>query len=262
MRMLMLGMAALACAGAAFGQERRDPATVELVYKPPGMDAVRVLADRRFTAADGQALRYDTYLPANGAAPRPAIVFVSGAPSVRHWRWYQDHGRIAAAKGFVGLVPDKHFPRGPEGAAAGQADTADFLKHIAANAKALGVDPARICLWVFSAGGRIAALPYRAGAPAIDCLVGFYPILEGAAEAAAAPGARKLPTLIVRAGRDSAEINRSIAHFAEAALGANLPLTLINLPDADHGFEGLNDADFSRAAMERAYAFLTAETRP
>jgi len=261
MRKLLLTIAALACAGTAHAQQRRDPATVEVVYKVEGMDKVRVLADRRFTAADGQTLAYDAYLPDDGEIePRAAIVFVGGAPSVRAWRWYQDHGRIAAAQRFVALIPDKRFPRGPEGAAQGIADTADFLRHVAANAKTLEIDPDRICLWVFSAGGRIAALPYRADAPAVDCLIGFYPILDGAAEAMADASARKVPAFVVRAGRDIDVINSGITRFAAAALSANQALTLINLPDADHGFEGLNDTEESRSAMQDAYTFMAKET--
>lgn len=262
----LLTAVALTCAlssiAGAQGQARRDPSTVELVFKVDGMARVRHLADRRFARSDGGELGYDAYLPAAGASqgPRPAIIFIGGAPSVRGWRWYQDHGRIAAAQGFVALVPDKRFPRNAEAVSLGTADTAAFLDHLIANAETLNIDPRRMCLWVFSAGGRVAGLPFDADSPAIRCLVGFYPILDAAAGPVADPRARKIPTMIVRAGRDTESINASITAFVGAAVAANQPLTLINLPEADHGFEGWNDNETSRTAMRRAYAFITSQT--
>jgi dienelactone hydrolase len=262
-------------AGTAQAQDapRRDPATTRLVYKLAGAGQADVRKDQRFDSG-GVALAFDAYLPAAKGERRPVIVFVSGASEVRGWAWYQDLGRLAAAHGFVGIVPDKRYPRGPEGLRTGMADTEALIAHLRTRAPELGMDPDRICLWVFSAGGRIAALSFREGAPKLACLIAYYPILSAAdlvpeaeraafspAHAVARPGAPRIPTLVARAGRDSPQINETIDAYVAAALAAGQPLTLINAPASDHGFDGFNDTDESRLVVAESFRFAAGAAR-
>lgn len=52
-------------------------------------------------------------------------------------------------------------------------------------------------------------------------------------------------------------INDSIALFTERAIARNAPLTLMNLPDAQHAFDWYDDTPWARAAIEDAFAFAT-----
>jgi hypothetical protein len=60
---------------------------------------------------------------------------------------------------------------------------------------------------------------------------------------------------LIRAGKDSQPLNAGIDEFISAALQTNMPLTLINLPDAEHAFDISQDADWSRSAIEMGFAF-------
>ncbi|MGK6356325.1 alpha/beta hydrolase [Sphingomonas sp. DT-207] len=262
------------CTVLAQDEARRDPSKTRVVYRVAGTERVKVRADQRFDSA-GTPLAYDAYLPATDAKARPAIVFVSGTSDVRDWTWYQDLGRLAAAHGMVGIVPDKRYPRGADGLRTGMADTEALFAHLQAEAPALGIDPDRICLWVFSAGGRLAALPFRENAPRIACLVAYYPILSSAdlmndpallpafspAEAVARVGAPRVPTLVARAGRDSPAINATIDRFLAAALAAGQPVTLVNAPESEHGFDGYNDTNESRRIVAQSFRFVSEATR-
>lgn len=257
----------------AQGRRDIDVTNIGVVYKVEGTDQVRVTTDLRFPS-NGAELKYDMYAPSTPGDARPAIIFVSGASEVRHWRWFKDYGRLAAAHGFVGFVPDKRYPPGFAGTQSATADTKAFIEHLVGNTGKLGIDSKRLCLWVFSAGGRVTALPFHSDAPEVRCLVAYYGVMSvrdqvpdggnaaaslarySPEQAVAAPGARKVPTFIARAGKDVAPINASIRGFVDAAVGADVPLTFVNYPAGEHGFDGLNDTDESRRIVARSFAFV------
>ena len=70
------------------------------------------------------------------------------------------------------------------------------------------------------------------------------------------------PTLVVRAGRDAKTLNDSIDAFVAAALSKNAPVSLINYPAGDHGFEMLNDTDETRRVIAQSIAWVKARLRP
>ncbi|HKQ52453.1 MAG TPA: hypothetical protein VJT74_08800, partial [Pyrinomonadaceae bacterium] len=81
-----------------------------------------------------------------------------------------------------------------------------------------------------------------------------------ALEAAADSGARLPPIMIARAGKDAPAINSGLDAFAATALRLNVPLTLVNYPAGDHGFDGLNDTPQSRAIIKAALQFVLDNT--
>lgn len=271
---------------AARAQERVDPARVPVVYRVPGMERAVVREGVVFDKAAGAPLALDAYVPRGlrRGERRPAVVFVSGAERVRHWQWFVTWGRLAAAHGLVGIVPDKRYPRGFDGIRTGFEDTEKLLEYLRAHGDGLGVDPQRVCLWTFSAGGRLTSVGLRPGAPGVRCLVSFYGVLElsgevagaeaerdamlrrysplHALEAAAGSGAKVPPVFLARAGKDSDAINSGLDRFAAAALRLNVPLTLMNYAEGDHGFDGLNDTPQSRAVIEAALRFVREHTAP
>jgi acetyl esterase/lipase len=249
-----------------------------------------------FDNSSATALAFDAYLPPGlrKSDRRPAIVFISGGERVRQWLWYINWGQLAAAHGIVGIVPDKRYPRGFEGTRAGFEDTEKLLTFLRTQGDALGVDPQRICLWTFSAGGRLTSVGLQpgksetgtrqAGTPAlagsVRCLVSFYGVLDmsgelssvsneaeretllkryspvQALESVIASGGKAPPLFIARAGKDSAFINNGIDRFTSAALRLNVPITVVNYADGEHGFDGFNDTSQSRAIIKAALRFV------
>jgi acetyl esterase/lipase len=154
------------------------------------------------------------------------------------------------------------------------------LSFLQSQGERVGVDPQRICLWTFSAGGRLTSVGLQSSRPVARCLVSFYGVLdmsselagatsEGdrerllkqlsplhALEALAASGGKSPPLFIARAGRDAPSINAGIDRFTAAALRLNMPLTVMNYAEGDHGFDGLNDTPQSRAIIESALRFV------
>ena len=273
--------------GAAQAQNR-DPAKTPVVYVVPGMSRVVVRPGVVFDNSSATPLAFDAYLPhgmRNGER-RAAIVFVSGGERVRQWRWFITWGQLAAAHGMIGIIPDKRYPRGLDGTRAGTEDTEKLLTFLKTQGDVLGVDPQRICLWTFSAGGRLTSVglqpetPGGAGRPAVRCLVSFYGMLDMSAELSSisndserqqllrryspiqaleslvASGGKSPPVFLARAGKDSPIINNGIDRFAAAALRLNVPITVINYADGNHGFDGINDTSQSRAIIADALRFV------
>ncbi|NJL27774.1 MAG: hypothetical protein HC897_07690, partial [Thermoanaerobaculia bacterium] len=139
-----------------------------LVVQVPGIDSasITVRADLAYTSdADGPKL--DAYLPPTGAeARRPAVVFVHGGPlppgplpgalaSPKQWRIFRDWGKTAAARGWVGVVPDHRY-RSLDGLADSTADLDAVLAYLKTHAADLGVDPERVVFWLVLRRGTAA----------------------------------------------------------------------------------------------------------
>ncbi|HSE36870.1 MAG TPA: alpha/beta hydrolase [Blastocatellia bacterium] len=274
-------------AGAA---QNRDPAKTPVVYSVPGMSRAVVRSGVVFDDSPALPLAFDAYVPRGlrKGERRPAIVFISGGERVRHWRWFITLGQLAAAHGMIGIVPDKRYPRGFEGTRAGFEDTHKLLAFLKTQGEKVGVDRQRICLWTFSAGGRLTSVGLQADKSdgskvlpgTVRCLVSFYGVLDmsgelssvsndadrekllkhyspvQALESLVASGGNSPPMFIARAGKDSAFINNGIDRFTSTALRLNAPITVVNYADGDHGFDGINDTSQSRAIIKAAFRFV------
>ena len=65
---------------------------------------------------------------------------------------------------------------------------------------------------------------------------------------------------IARAGKDVAFINNGTDRFTSTALRLNVPITVMNYVDGDHGFDGFNDTPQSRAIVAAALRFVQEQT--
>ena len=74
-------------------------------------------------------------------------------------------------------------------------------------------------------------------------------------------GANSPPILIARAGRDSAFVNSGLERFISEALKQNVGFAFLNYPDGEHGFDGFNDTDSSRAIIRQTFTFVRDKTR-
>jgi acetyl esterase/lipase len=245
------------------------------VLRLPDMGKAQVQRDVVYKTAEGQPLRLDVYAPpdAKKDAKLPAVVFVSGASETRSWQVYQDYGQLTAAHRMVAVMYDKRY--GPDQYDEGTADTRDLLAYLRGHATALRIDPDRICLWAFSAGGPLLVVGMGGDTPYLRCLAAFYPVLD----VARMPGAKappattplslvqkspeKLvrPLFLARAGLDAPELNAAVDAFVAEALKHNLPLTLANHPRGNHAFDILDDNETSRDVIRAAFTFLAAQLR-
>ena len=253
----------------AAAQGPLDQMKIPVFYSIPGMDAVRVERELVFKTADDTSLKADIYLPA-GRGTYPVILLVSGG-SVNDWRtsaFYTSFARVLAAEGLVAVNFDKRLARDRKAVPTASEDMLALVDYLTTNATKYGLDISRLCAWHFSAGGTLAGTTLGEKSPAA-CVVLTYAILsfgEGDKDPQLAPhaalvqvrerGDKMPPTLVVRAGRDAKALNDSIDAFVSAALAKNAPVSLINYPAGDHGFEILNNTDETRRVIAQSIAWV------
>jgi hypothetical protein len=206
----------------------------------------------------------DVYYPAEKNAP--VVVIVAGYPDPGFERIvgckFKDlPSNVAWAKriGAAGMAAVLYTNVTPLEA------LESLLAHIQRDANELRVDGQRIALMAIS-GNVPAALAYGASA---QCLVachgytmdsdGFDAVAEAArtfrfatapATARVADLPRHIPLFIARAGADEMpRLNESLDRFIAGALACNLPITVLNEPDAAH-------ASDSPALVQQVLGFL------
>ena len=152
-----------------------------LGYELPRMREVTV---RRGLPYSTRGLTMDVYTPPGAARQRPALIFVHGGlvarqpgPRPTEWPTYRSWGRLAGAAGLVGVVFN-HRLTTDENVSEGADDVLAAVHHVRSNAASLGVDPNRLCVAVFSAGGPLASVVMHERMPHVRCLVLFYPFLD------------------------------------------------------------------------------------
>ncbi len=251
----------------------------------PGMEEIEVRKDLVYKRVGGRELKLDLYIPE--VAKRrtvPTVVLAHGlvapdqAPFLKDTTAFIGQARWIAAHGLIVAVPELGSPaRGPQpdqwfvGAKEVAENFEEALAFVRREAATHQIDPERLCVMAFSGGGLWGLRPaLRDPPPWLKCAVAYYPML-------AAPGSqprelvplellratrRPVPLLLVRAGRDVPALNSSIDAFVREAQRRNAPLTLIDLPDAHHGFDSMDDVEASRDAMRRTAAFLNEHLGP
>jgi dienelactone hydrolase len=103
----------------------------------------------------------------------------------------------------------------------------------------------------FSAGVVLTAAVLPGAAGRVRCAALCYGPLSGLVPNPALP-----PLLVMRAGRDDPELNRTIDEFVAAATAGRLAVELVHQPDGHHAFDVADDSDASRAVIGRVLAFL------
>jgi acetyl esterase len=152
----------LAAAGGPPLEQMEVPAAREmyLAMRPPTTPpAVARVEDRRIPGGDGASIAVRVYTPEGGDGPFPGIVYFHGGGWVigdleTHDDWCRTLARGAGAVVVAvayRLAPEIRFPAAAE-------DCFAAARWVAANAKDLGVDPARLAVAGDSAGGNLAAV--------------------------------------------------------------------------------------------------------
>ncbi|GAA2919477.1 alpha/beta fold hydrolase [Kitasatospora cinereorecta] len=206
----------------------------------------------------------DLYLP-DGPGPHPAVVFVHGGPvpaearpTPRDWPTLKGYACHVAGQGVVGVTLDHrlHAVTDYETAAA---DLADAVDRVRADPR---VDAGRVALWFFSGGGPLTADWLAAHPVWLRCVAANYPILSplpswGMVDSRFHPvralaHAGELPVVLVRAGRETAEIAATVEEFLTEAGRCGANVEVIDVPGGRHGFETLDPTDEAREAVHRA----------
>lgn len=254
-----------------------------VAYAIPGMDRVRIRRDLRYNSTTTPQARMDIYLPSAGGSPRqlPAVFLIHGSTDIRFrpkdWGFFQSWARLIAASGFAAVSFTQDLPPGGAQLSAGSKSVADAIAFAKMHARTLGIDPNRICLAVFSAGGPLIS-SYLSGADsAVRCIAAYYPLLdleEGRSFvrhespedlSRFSPirqlkhGGVKVPLLVARGGADDLPGIRSGTDlFIAAALEANWPITLLNHPRGPHGFDNRLHDGRTREIVRMTLAFFRA----
>lgn len=261
-----------------------DPAAVArrpVVMTLPGMDAVQVTKDLRYSEQPEPHLAMDVYRPAGlGLGERrAAVIFIHGgvppgAPA-KEMGAYTSYGRLVAAQGLIGVTFTHRLGFPQTLIAEGGADVASALAYVRGQAVELNIDPERLCLAAFSAGGPMLAPYLRDAPPWLRGLVGVYPMLDieasrihRAAETPAvlaewsplrqlAQSGRKAPVFLARAGADAIpDLLTGLDAFVAEALRIDYPLTLANNPGAPHGFDIDEPTPRTLEILEDLFAFM------
>ncbi|HLK89141.1 MAG TPA: alpha/beta hydrolase [Polyangia bacterium] len=232
------------------------------VLELPGMNGVKVLEGRPYEAGT-----FDLYV-ATAPAPAPTVVFIYGFPGVRFGEGlrqmgaYTSWGRLLAASGMNAVAYSYRDP---------VADLSALFAHLRREEKELGIDTRRMALWAASGNVPTALYWLMQNKPGTFCaaalLYGYMLDVPAAAEqfGLAVPARGRsigdLPPdpalLVVRAGNDTTPgLNASLDAFVSEALAHDLPLSLLNVPGAQHSFDLFEDSDASRDAIRRVLAFL------
>ena len=227
-----------------------------VVYRLPGMEDIKVFPNLKYSDSDNPLLLMDVYAPADFSAgeQRPVVMLIHGGGATAYkpkdWGIFQSWGRLIAASGLIGVTFTHRMGYPEPFLAEASADLRNAMSFVQTNAQSWNADGDRIGLVAFSAGGPLLAVPVRDKMPCVRCLLAFYAFLDMEPPA--------VPMFIARAGRDAVPgLNEAMDRFIAMALGASAPLTVINHPVGEHGFDLQQDDDRSREIIRAALEFMT-----
>jgi dienelactone hydrolase len=250
------------------------------VYQPAGMDTVTIRKDIQFKTTDTGVLTMDIYYPPDSTRDMrlPAVVIVAGYPDQGYQKMVGcpfkemgasvSWGKLLALSGMVAITYTNRDPA---------ADVQALLLYLRQNAAALGIDENKIGLWASSGNVPLAlAILMQENPEYLKCAVlcyGYMLDLDGSNDVAEAamkwrfsnPKAgksrddlpRDTPLFIARAGTDQMpHLNETIDRFLARALNRNLPISLVNYPEAPHAFDLFHDSETSRQIIRQILAFM------
>jgi acetyl esterase/lipase len=177
--------------GRAAGQAKSSNDMAERVSKPvvyqvEGMDRVRVRKDLVYKKDGAVELKMDVSTPEKQKPGEslPVVIFIHGGVprdvpvKPKDWGIYRSWARLIAASEMAAVTFNHRVGYPDPNLSQGAADLMDAIAFVRARAKEFGIDPERIALAAYSAGGPLLAAPIREPKPYIRCLVAFYSILD------------------------------------------------------------------------------------
>lgn len=244
-----------------------------VVYRAAGADGVKVRREVEYAAG----LTADIYYPPDSESAAPAVFIVAGFPdegfAAHVGRRFKEMGssvswaRLMAAEGLAAVTYTNRAPA---------EDLRALLAYVRLHADELRIDRQRLGLWASSGNVPLALSALMEEGGRLKCAALCYGyMLDSGASGVVAEASRRwgfvnpcagrsaadlpagVPLFVARAGRDEAPgLNEALDRFASAALACNLPLTLVNHPEAPHAFDLLDDSEPTREVVRRILAFL------
>lgn len=209
----------------------------------------------------------DLYLPTE--TPAPAIVLVHGGPVPGHitvrppsWPAFTGYGALAAHAGAVGVM----FEHGYSSPEAIDRAAADVAAAVEGARRHPSVDAERVLLWFFSGGGVLAGQwladppPWLAGVALTYPMLAHYDEITSDVVSPVDAVRRRVdvPVLLTRVEQEHDWIKPSQSEFLVAARDSGTRVDVIDVPEAQHGFETVDDTDAARAAITEALAWAWA----
>jgi acetyl esterase/lipase len=252
-----------------------------VVYLLPGMDAVAVHANLKYSEVDNPFLLMDIYTPASSSenAAFPIVILLHGAAGAQYkpkdWGLFRSWGRLIAAAGMLAVVFTHRLGYPKPLLAEAAIDVRNALDYIRAHARPFNADPDRMALFAWSGGGPLLSIPMQQETSFVRCTMAFYAYLDIQRSPSHIEhetpetlkifspisylnrNAHAVPLFVARAGQDEIPaMNDSIDRFVAEAIAANAALTFMNYPAGEHGFDNQNDDDRSREIIRAALDFL------
>jgi dienelactone hydrolase len=207
----------------------------------------------------------DLYLP--DTTPAPAVLMVHGGPvpqdrPVRPPQWpaYRGYGALLARAGLVramfehGFVSDEMLPQA-------RADVREALRALRVDPR---VDPQRVGLWFFSAGGFLMGSFLDPAPDGVVAVAGTYAAVGhpelaalGLRDALDAAPHSWVPLLLVRPEHDFDWIAPFTDDLLARCRDAGRDVDVIDVPGAHHGFETVDDTDAAREAIHDSITWWT-----
>lgn len=257
-----------------------------VLYTLPGMEEIPVRRDKVYKTVGGEDLTLDVYYPLDllPDTTRGAVLFVHGGSQpedvehITQSRQYRSWSQLIAASGLIAVMfkhrTDEGYSNLPEAAN----DVDDLIAYIRSQSETLHINPDALAIWTASSGPPAGLrTTLRDTPPYIRGIVAYYgvmsllnrthftyseeeePLLREFSPAyhlSRQDPAKIAPLFVVKAGLDRAFLNESIDEVVSIASRRNIPITFMNHPTGEHGFDIFNNNVRTCAIIKATVAFL------
>lgn len=275
----LLVLLPLGCKQGAKKQEIQSGKQKEpvVLFELPGVDKVIVKKDIVYQNYADSTLKMDIYYPPDFKFQNkiPAIIIVYGCSNegqlkllgeqFRNWSVHISLCKIIAASGLAAIVYETVDPGN---------DLISLTKYIHSNNEKLSIDGTNIGAFTSSSNTPVAITNILdASTNVFKCAVVYYGIFltkesEKLPQIDSVFGFqnprlsepinwnKNVPLFIVKAGLDNDPYAfRSLLDFSNNAINQNIPVTLINYPNGQHGFDFLDDNDTTKMIIKKTLDF-------
>jgi len=251
-----------------------------VAFELPQMDNVIIKKDIPYKDVSGSSLKMDIYYPPKFDFQKkiPAIIIVLGYTDMagkkllgsqfKDYITFISWCKIISASGMAAIVYETVNP---------EKDILSLSNYLISNNDKLGIDTEKVGAFTLSAHTPTAINEVLSGVNNFfQCSVVYYgffltkdfkylPQIDSISKNMGFMTPR-LPdpiswkkdvrVMIIRAGKDDVPyINQSLKNFYGKAINQNLPITLINYPNALHGFDFTNDNEITRQIIKNTIEF-------
>lgn len=267
-------------------RELKQMNQMRIVYQLPGMDQVPAHKDIVYKTVESEDLKMDIYYPLDmqPKSAHPAVILVHGGSQPQHAEQVNEAqpfvswSQLIAASGLIAVMFKHRTDEGYSKLYEAGSDIDDLVHYVRSNSSILSIDPDALCIFAFSSGPLYGLRTGLRDTPAyIRCIVAYYggmslmsrkyfhfsaeeedlakefsPVYHLSHE----DPAKIAPLFIAKAGLDRPFLNESIDEFVNIANERNIPITFMNHPTGEHGFDILNDDARSCEIIKATLAFL------